>query len=96
MSIRIVTDCTADIPKEIAAELNIEVVPLNVHFGPDTFKDGIDLTTDAFFNKLVEGPDFPSTSQPSVGEFVEVYESIFEEGDEIVSIHISSKLSGYI
>ena len=94
MSIRIVTDSTADIPKEIAAELNIEVVPLNVHFGPDTFKDGIDLTTDAFFNKLVEGPDFPSTSQPSVGEFVEVYESIFEEGDEIVSIHISSKLSG--
>ena len=94
MSIRIVTDSTADIPKEIAAELNIEVVPLNVHFGQDTFKDGIDLTTDAFFNKLVEGPDFPSTSQPSVGEFVEVYENIFEQGDEIVSIHISSKLSG--
>ena len=47
MSIRIVTDSTADIPNEIAAELNIEVVPLNVHFGNDTFKDGIDLTTDS-------------------------------------------------
>ena len=53
MSIRIVTDSTADIPNEIAAELNIEVVPLNVHFGNDTFKDGIDLTTDEFFNKLI-------------------------------------------
>ena len=94
MSIRIVTDSTADIPNEIAAELNIEVVPLNVHFGNDTFKDGIDLTTDEFFNKLINGPDFPSTSQPSIGEFAEVYEKIIEKGDEIVSIHISSKLSG--
>ena len=94
MSIRIVTDSTADIPNEIAAELNIELVPLNVHFGNDTFKDGIDLTTDAFFDKLINGPDFPSTSQPSIGEFAEVYEKIIEKGDEIVSIHISSKLSG--
>ena len=85
MSIRIVTDSTADIPNEIAAELNIEVVPLNVHFGNDTFKDGIDLTTDAFFDKLINGPDFPSTSQPSIGEFAEVYEKIIQKGDEIVS-----------
>ena len=76
MSIRIVTDSTADIPNEIAAELNIEVVPLNVHFGNDTFKDGIDLTTDEFFNKLINGPDFPSTSQPSIGEFAEVFEMV--------------------
>ena len=94
MSIRIVTDSTADIPVETANKLNIKVVPLNVHFGQSTFKDGIDLTTDNFFDKLIQGPHFPSTSQPSIGDFMEAYKPIIEKGDEIISIHISSKLSG--
>ncbi len=94
MAVRIVTDSTSDLPLTMATEYGIEVVPLNVHFGDSTFKDGIDITTDQFFDKLINGDEFPSTSQPSMGEFVEAYERICEEGDEVVSVHLSSKLSG--
>jgi DegV family protein with EDD domain len=94
MSIKIVTDSTSDIPKSMAEKYGIEVVPLNIHFGDSVYKDGIDLTTEEFFDKLINGPHFPSTSQPSIGEFVETYERIAETGDEIISVHISSKLSG--
>jgi|TARA_B110000263_G_C15234581_1_gene476361 DegV family protein with EDD domain len=94
MAIRIVTDSTSDIPKNIAETHGITVVPLNVHFGETVFKDGIDLTTEDFFEKLVADPRHPSTSQPSVGEFVDTYRDIASDGDEIISIHITSKLSG--
>ena len=94
MAVKIVTDSTSDIPIEIAKKLDITVVPLNIHFGEDVYKDGIDLTTDAFFEKLVTDPRHPSTSQPSMGEFIDAYEKIASEGDEIISIHITSKLSG--
>ena len=94
MAVRIVTDSTSDLPLTMATEYGIEVVPLNVHFGDSTFKDGVDITTDQFFDKLINGDEFPSTSQPSMGEFVEAYERIYEEGDEVVSVHLSSKLSG--
>lgn len=94
MAVKIVTDSTSDIPMEIAEDLGITVVPLNIHFGEDVYKDGIDLTTDAFFEKLVTDSRHPSTSQPSMGEFIDAYEKIASEGDEIISIHITSKLSG--
>ena len=94
MPTRIVTDSTSDIPKEIVDNLNIKVVPLNVHFGETTYKDGIDISPDEFFQKLTTGSIFPSTSQPSIGEFVEAYEETWKEENEVVSIHISSKLSG--
>ena len=77
MPTRIVTDSTSDIPKEIVDNLNIKVVPLNVHFGETTYKDGIDISPDEFFQKLTAGSIFPSTSQPSIGEFVEAYESSY-------------------
>ena len=94
MAIKIVTDSTSDIPADIAKKLNITVVPLNIHFGEDVYKDGIDLTTDSFFEKLVSDPRHPSTSQPSMGEFVDAYQKVASDGDEIISIHITSKLSG--
>jgi len=94
MAVRIVTDSTSDLPAAMASEYGIEVVPLNVHFGDSIFKDGVDITTDQFFDRLINGDEFPSTSQPSMGEFVEAYERISEEGDEVVSVHLSSKLSG--
>ena len=94
MSVKIVTDSTADLTQVMAKKHDIEVVPLNVHFGEEVFKDGIEITTDQFFDKLLNGSIFPSTSQPSIGEFIETYRRIGEPGDEIVSIHISSKLSG--
>ena len=95
MTVRVVTDSTGDLPTEMAEELGIEVVPLNVHFGTDTYRDNIDITADEFYERLVSSPRTPTTSQPSVGAFLEVYQKILEEGaDGIVSVHISAKLSG--
>ena len=95
MTVRVITDSTADLPSEMAAELGIEVVPLNVHFGTDTFRDNIDLSADEFYQRLVSSPRTPTTSQPSVGAFLEVYQQALEGGaDGIVSVHISAKLSG--
>ena len=94
MTVRVITDSTADLPPEMAAELGIEVVPLNVHFGTDTFRDGIDLSADEFYERLVASPRPPTTSQPSVGAFLEVYQKALEGADGIVSVHISAKVSG--
>ena len=96
MAIKIVTDSTSDLDSSIAEDLGITIVPLNVHFGEAVFKDGIDLDTDQFFDKLINGNVFPSTSQPSLGEFVDVYKEISQPGDVIISVHVSSKLSGTI
>ena len=96
MAIKIVTDSTSDLDSSIAEDLGITIVPLNVHFGESVFKDGIDLDTDQFFDKLINGNVFPSTSQPSLGEFVDVYKEISQPGDVIISVHVSSKLSGTI
>ena len=96
MAIKVVTDSTSDLDSAIAEDLGITIVPLNVHFGETVFKDGIDLNTDQFFDKLINGNVFPSTSQPSLGEFVDVYKEISQPGDVIISVHVSSKLSGTI
>lgn len=94
MAVKIVTDSTADLPVEIVKKLDIEVVPLNLHFGTTTFKDGIDISVDDFYDRLINTNEFPTTSQPSVGDFLEKYKEIIDNSDGIVSIHISSKLSG--
>lgn len=94
MAIRIVTDSTADLPAEVAEQLGITVVPLNVHFGEETFLDGVDIHHEEFFERLRAARQLPTTSQPSPGKFMEVYGSLAEAGDQIVSIHISDKLSG--
>lgn len=93
VTVRIVTDSTSDIPAPLAAELGISVVPLSVIFGDEVYKEGIDITHDLFYDKLVRSRVLPTTSAPSVGDFLEVYEKLLKETDEIVSIHISSKLS---
>lgn len=94
MTVRVVTDSVSDLPPAIAEELGITIVPANVHFGTQVFKDGVDLTTDEFFDKLFNGPEFPTTSQPSVGEFADTYTRVAEDADAIVSVHVSSKVSG--
>jgi len=93
-NVRIVTDSTADIPPDLAAELGITVVPLQVHFGNQSYRDGIDITPDEFYQRLRVSPDLPKTSQPSVGAFEEAYERLCSETDSILSIHVSSSLSG--
>ncbi len=94
MAVKIVTDSTSDIPPELAKELDIAVVPLTVFFGEEAFKDGIDMTHDEFFRRLTTGAILPRTTQPTIGDFLDVYKSLADQGHEIVSIHISDKLSG--
>ena len=94
MKIKIITDSTADIPKDIVESYGIEVVPLIVRFGEAEFRDGVDIQADEFYNKLVTSSDLPKTSQPSVGDFLTVYEKYASQGFDIVSIHLTGKLSG--
>ena len=93
MAVRIVTDSTSDIPASLAHELGISVVPLSVIFGDEVYKEGIEIGHDLFYDKLVHSKVMPTTSAPSVGDFLTVYEPLLKETDEIVSIHISSRLS---
>jgi DegV family protein with EDD domain len=92
--VRIVTDSTADLTKEQQQAAGITVVPLNVHFGDQVFRDHVDLTTDEFFRRLKASAQLPRTSQPAVGVFEEAYRTLRQDGDEIVSVHLSSKVSG--
>ena len=91
--IALVTDSTCDLPKSVVKDKNITVIPLNVHFGEETFLDGIDLQSNEFFEKLSTSEIHPQTSQPSVGRFVETYNDLLKKHDSILSLHISSKLS---
>ncbi|MFA5844403.1 MAG: DegV family protein [Coriobacteriia bacterium] len=91
----VITDSTADISSEIAQERGITVVPLSVTFGEETLADGV-LTQTEFFERMGAAPQLPKTSQPSVGAFVEAYERALAETEEVISIHISSRLSGTI
>lgn len=93
MGVRIVTDSTSDLPAEICRELDITVVPLTVMFGEEGYRDGVDLSADEFYRKLIESDRLPTTSQPSAGVFAEAYREVAKETDEILSIHISGKLS---
>lgn len=70
MAIRVVTDSSSDLPSEMADQLRITIVPLNVHFGTEGLKDGVNLPTDRFYERLMTNREFPKTSQPSVGDFV--------------------------
>jgi DegV family protein with EDD domain len=94
MPVRIVTDSVADIPPEIAAELGISIIPVLVRFGEETFRDGIDITTDRFYEKLVDGKVHPTTCAPSMDIFARTYARLAEETDEILVIMLSGKLSG--
>ena len=96
MAIRIVTDSTSDLPPALAEQLGVTVVPANVVIDDVNYRDGIDLTADEFYQRLVAGSRLPTTSQPSVGTFQAAYQEVLEQGDEIVSIHVSGKLSGTV
>ncbi len=97
--IKIVTDSTAALPKEYVEKYDVTVVPLKVAFGDEVFRDGVDITPEIFFKKVKESAVFPKTSQPSVEEFYQAYQNIFEkhpDTEAIISIHISAKLSGTV
>ena len=94
MPVKVVTDSVADIPSQIVQELGISVIPVLVRFGEETYRDGIDITTDQFYERLVNSQVMPTTSVPSLDMFARTYARLAEETDEILVIMLSSKLSG--
>ncbi len=94
MTVKIVTDSTADLPSQVAEELGIIVVPVYLRFGEKVYRDGVDIGHDEFYQKLVTSPIHPSTSQSSPSDFTDVYRKLAGETDDIVSIQVTSKLSG--
>lgn len=94
MTVKIVTDSVADLPSQVAQELGITVVPLNVRFGTEVYRDGIDLTPEEFYERLAQSKILPVTSVSSPAAFARAYDRLAEVTDEILVITLSSKLSG--
>ncbi len=93
-TVAIVTDSTSDIPPQLARSRGITIVPLTLNFEGRSLLDGVEIRPSEFYRKLPNASTHPTTSQPSAGQFAEAYESLLANHDEVVSIHISSKLSG--
>ena len=95
MNIAIVTDSTADIPQHLVDAYDIRVIPLAVHFGGKAYLDRIDISNQEFYGYIGTAATLPTTSQPSPAQYMEVYRACKAEGaDKVLSIHISSELSG--
>ncbi len=93
--IKVVTDSSCDIPQDIVEALDITVIPLIIHFGQETFREGVDITRKEFYLRMIEeAPHMPRTSQPSPGVFKEVYTRLAQEADHIIALHVTGTLSG--
>lgn len=93
-SVAIVTDSSAFLPEVVREQYGIHMIPLNLHWGEESLLDGVEITTDEFYRRLAEADAVPTTSQPSAGRFLELFERVAEEADSIVGVFISSDLSG--
>ncbi|MFC1908519.1 DegV family protein [Chloroflexota bacterium] len=94
MTVKIVTDSLSDITGDLVEELGITTVPVYVRFGEQIYRDRVEITTEEFYSRLVSSDILPTTTQPPPGDFVEVYNKLAEEADEILVITLSKKLSG--
>jgi len=94
MTVKIVTDSLSDITSDLAPGLGVTVVPLTVLFGHESFLDRVTITTDDFYYRLANDATWPTTTQPTPAAFVDVYNELADETDEILVITLSSKLSG--
>ena len=94
--VKIVTDSSAYLEPEVIERYDIRVVPLKVAFGAELYTEGVDITNEKFYQKLSRGNVIPTTSQPSVGDFIRVYRELVQRGHPILSIHVASKLSGTV
>jgi len=92
-SVYVVTDSTAQLDPELAEELGVTVVPLEISFGTQKFLEGVDLTTEEFFRRVAHSPEMPTAAAPSVEEFLQVYATLNQSTDQILSLHVSSKLN---
>ena len=93
MTVKIVTDSTSDISRELARTLSIEIVPVYVKFGDEVYRDGVDISGDGFYRKLATAFVYPVTSPPTPADFFKVYSDCLKDAESIVSIHISAKIS---
>jgi DegV family protein with EDD domain len=92
-SFAVVTDSTSDLPDEWRDRYDIEVVPLKVMFGEETFRDGVDMNNEQFFARLATSTKLPTTSAPSPGDFAELFTRLAKDHDGCISIHIARSLS---
>jgi len=94
MTVKIITDTLSDITADLAAKMGISIIPLYVRFGETIYRDRIDITSEDFYRRLVNEPKLPSTTQPSPNDFMELYNKLSQDTDEILVISISSRMSG--
>lgn len=92
--IKIITDSSADLPKEIYEKFDVEVMPLLINFGEESYLDGVEIQLDELFERIEKEDALPNTAQVTPIRFQEVYEKYLSEGYKILSIHISSNMSG--
>src|SRR5438093_12954616 len=92
--VKIVTDSAADIPAEMARELDITIIPLLVRMGGKTYRDGVNISGEEFYRRLEAASSVTTTSLPALSSFEEAYRRLTSEGCDVVSIHVSSKLRG--
>ncbi len=93
MTVKIVTDSVTDLPQRFVDELGVSVVPLTVRFGDEELLDGVDITREEFYERLVGAQELPTTAAPAIGQFVEAFEKAGEDADGVVCIVVSSKVS---
>jgi len=94
MTVKIVTDSVADLPSQVVKELDITIIPILIRWGEELYRDGIDLTSEQFYERLKRSKIPPTTSVPSPGTFAQAYDKLAEETNEIVAIIVTSRLSG--
>jgi DegV family protein with EDD domain len=92
--IKVITDSTSDLPADMRERFGIRVVPVYVRFGDTTYRDGLDIDIRQFYSKLNDSADHPATSQPNPEDFARVFKEYCRDYDGIISIHISSRISG--
>ena len=94
MKVQVITDSTCDMPEHLIKNLGIRIIPIYLRFGEKTYRDCVDITKDEFYSTLTSSPVHPATSQPNPEDFTSVYKEYCDSTEGIVSIHISSKISG--
>lgn len=92
--LRIVTDSAADVPDGWDEEYDIQIIPINIQFGEKTYLQNVELDSEGFYKMVEETQKIPKTSQPSPHQFTEFYKRIAQKGDTILSVHVTSRLSG--
>ena len=97
MKIKVVTDSTNDLPRELIDEYGIHVIPMYINFGEQSFQDGVDISRQEFYTRLPQSDLFPTTAAPGIDQFIAAYQAAMDSGaEEILSIHISTSLSAVV